>query len=187
MVDASLPVNPAPAAHRAAAAGLTVSPASNLERACREGLSIEKHNTGTRSTENYGRVLVNFIRRSDVHPVLGWKVVKSRQCLPVFHQRLYRFRILRFVVDDEAVKRTMRVFPASRHPDVLKCGFGLGLLTLGQLVQHVGRLVNPAALPSGMAKYLRQRFPETQGAIADRQLRINLQTARLQVQQHFLP
>jgi hypothetical protein len=54
------------------------------------------------------------------------------------------------------------------HPDLVQGSLGFGLLTFGQLVQYVGRLMHPATLRARAAKDLRQRFPEAQGAITDR-------------------
>jgi len=70
---------------------------------------------------------------------------------------------------------------------LLQVGLRLGLQMLGQLAEHLGRLVHPAPLRAGRAKYLWQRFPETERTIADGQLGIVLQTASLHIQQHFFP
>ena len=65
--------------------------------------------------------------------------------------------------------------------------FGLGLQSLGQLVEHVGRLVDPAALLARGGIDLRQRLPEAQRSVAGGQLGIDRQAAGLHVQQQRLP
>jgi hypothetical protein len=52
----------------------------------------------------------------------------------------------------------------------------LGLNTLRQLVEYIGRLMNPAALMPGLGVDLAQSFPKTQSTITDSQLGAVLQT-----------
>ena len=54
------------------------------------------------------------------------------------------------------------------HPDLVQGSLGFGLLTFGQFVEHVGRLMYPATLFARVAKNLRQHFPEAQCTITNR-------------------
>ena len=52
------------------------------------------------------------------------------------------------------------------HPNFLEVALGFALYALGQLVEHVGGLVDPAALLAGVAVDLAQGFPEAERAVA---------------------
>ena len=71
--------------------------------------------------------------------------------------------------------------------DVLQVRLGLGLHRLGQSVEHVRRLVDPAALDPGHAVDLVQGSPEPHGTVTHGKLWRNLQTPALQVQEQFPP
>lgn len=55
------------------------------------------------------------------------------------------------------------------YPDLERARLDLALYRLGQLVRHIGRLVDPATLVHRDRVDHVQRFPETQRAISDRQ------------------
>ena len=69
----------------------------------------------------------------------------------------------------------------------MQVGFGFRLHALGHLVEHVGRLVNPAALLACLREDLAKSRPEAQCTVADRDLRSRRQAALLQVQQQLAP
>ena len=81
----------------------------------------------------------------------------------------------------------------SRHPSwfrpsrCLQAPLGFLLQTLGQLVQDVARLVNPAALLAGAWVDLAERLPEAERAVAERQLRTHFKAAPLEIEQNFEP
>ena len=56
------------------------------------------------------------------------------------------------------------------QPDVLQVPLGLGLEGLGQLVQNVAGLVQPAALFARRAVALAQGLPEAERSVSDGQL-----------------
>ena len=66
-------------------------------------------------------------------------------------------------------------------------GLSSGLHTLGHVVEHVGRLVNPAALLACFSKDLSQRGPEAQGAVPHGQLRRERQSSILEIHQQLVP
>ena len=64
---------------------------------------------------------------------------------------------------------------------------GLRLLALRQLVQDVGGLVHPAALPAGLRPHLAERLPEAERAVGDGELGRDRQPAPLQIEQQLPP
>ena len=64
---------------------------------------------------------------------------------------------------------------------------GLALHALGQLVEHIRRLVDPAALLASGWKDLPQSRPEAQRAVAHRQLRRQIEPLPFQVLEQLLP
>ena len=69
----------------------------------------------------------------------------------------------------------------------MQAPLGFLLQTLGQLVQDVARLVNPAALLAGAWVDLAERLPEAERAVAERQLRTHFKAAPLEIEQNFEP
>src|SRR4029079_690548 len=57
----------------------------------------------------------------------------------------------------------------------------------GDLVQYVGGLVNPTPLVSGARKDLLDRLPETERAVADCEVRRNLEPTLLDVDEKLAP
>ena len=60
-----------------------------------------------------------------------------------------------------------------RHADLTQLFLGLGLQRFGQLVEHFGRLVDPAALLACLQIDLSDRLPEAERTITRGQLRID--------------
>ena len=79
------------------------------------------------------------------------------------------------------------VLPGLRHPDVLQCTLGLGLQALWQLVEDIRGFVHPAALRSRLRPHLVDRLPEAERTVGDGELRVDRQTAPLEIEQQFLP
>jgi len=57
----------------------------------------------------------------------------------------------------------------------------------GDLVQHVGGLVNPTALVPGALEDFFDRLPEAERAVADREVRRNLEPTLLDVDKELTP
>ena len=86
------------------------------------------------------------IRRAQVDPVLGGEVVERQQGVTIFVEARRRRRVLSAEGLEEEIERLAGVLPRRGHPDVVQHRFRLGLDALRHLVQHVGCLVDPAAL-----------------------------------------
>ena len=115
--------------------------------------------------------------------MLGGEVVEGEQRLLVLGQAANGFPVFRLVFGGEGVERLLRLLAALRHPDLVEVLLRVASPGLGQLVQHVRRLVDPAALPAGLGEDLVQRLPEAQRTIPDRQLRGDFEAAPTQVHQ----
>src|SRR6267378_501982 len=68
-----------------------------------------------------------------------------------------------------------------------KVGLHIDLNREGDLVQHVGGLVNPTALVPGAREDLFDRLPEAERAVADREVRRNLEPTLLDVDEELTP
>jgi hypothetical protein len=73
------------------------------------------------------------------------------------------------------------------HPDLLQYALGFRLLALRQLVQHIGGLVNPAALAAGFGPHFLDHLPESERPVGNGELKPDRQPAALQVEKQFLP
>src|SRR5215471_20398455 len=71
---------------------------------------------------------------------------------------------------DEGIERRERILLGLGHPDLLQRSLGLKLLALRRLVEDIGGLVHPAALPAGVGPHLFEGLPKAERAIGDRQL-----------------
>jgi len=123
----------------------------------------------------------------DLDPVFGRKVVEGQEGVPILCQTFSRLRILGRIGGNKRIDGLVRGVFRLRHPDLMECAFGLGLVRLWQLVQHVGRLVDPTPLSQGGSKDLGEGRPEPQGPIADRQLRVHGEAPVFEIKQKFLP
>jgi hypothetical protein len=81
----------------------------------------------------------------------------------------------------------VRIVPRRGHPDLVKSVLRAGLLALRQVVQHVGRLVAPAALRPRTRPDLRKRLPEAKRSVTDRELGVGREAARLHIKEQLLP
>jgi hypothetical protein len=57
----------------------------------------------------------NRVRSANVLPVLGWKIIKRQQEIPIFAQTLGRLGILCFIAQQEMVQRLVRRRPPLGH------------------------------------------------------------------------
>jgi len=89
---------------------------------------------------------------------------------PVLLQALHRLGMLGLVLVREYVKGPVGTFLCFRHPYLVERLLHFGLDTIWSLVQHIGRLVYPAALHSGLRIDLSQCCPESHGLIPYGQL-----------------
>jgi hypothetical protein len=113
-------------------------------------------------------------------PVLGWEVEEGEQRFPILRQASDR-RTWRRIC-----RRTRRSRPRPPHGSTRrkspKVGFHIDLNREGDLVQHVGGLVNPTALVPSALEDLFDRLPEAEHTVADREVRRNLEHTLLDVE-----
>jgi hypothetical protein len=96
--------------------------------------------------------------------------------------------VLRAVFRDEAIESLFGGFPAFGLVDRVQVFLRLALHRRRQLVENVGRFVNPAALLPGFGPDLVQRLPEAQAAIAGGELGVDLQAVLVaQPEQQLAP
>src|SRR5712675_211642 len=120
-------------------------------------------------------------------PVLGREVVESKQRVPILAQAIGRLLVFQRVALDEGVERQLGSGLGFGHPDLLQRTFGLRLLALRQLGDHVRGLVHPAALLARFRPDLTGGLPEPERAIGYGEPRRHVEPAPLQVEQQIAP
>jgi len=101
-------------------------------------------------------------------------------------ERLHRLAIYGLTFRFEAHSGLLAIRPPLGVHHLVQRAFGAGLQALGQLVEHVGKLVTPAALLASLGPDLTGRGPEPQRTVADRENRCD-HSAPLEIAQHRLP
>src|SRR5260221_69699 len=107
-------------------------------------------------------------------PVLGGEVEEGEQRFPILRQAGDRLVVLGAVFVGEHVDRRLGRRAGRRAVNRAKVGLHIDLNREGDLVQHVGGLVNPTALVPGAREDLFDRLPEAERAVAKRAVRRNL-------------
>ncbi len=107
--------------------------------------------------------------------MLRRELVETQQDIAVLGQALGRSGIFRLIARDEFIERLVRFRPSLGFVDSVQRRLGLGLRSLGHLIQHVCRLLYPAALDLGRGPHLPHSLLEPQRPVADRQARVVLQ------------
>src|SRR4249920_2118562 len=120
-------------------------------------------------------------------PVLGREVEEGEQSFSIFRQAGNRLIVLGAVFVDEHVDRRLGCCAVRRAVDLTKVCLHVDLDREGDLVQHVGGLVNPAPLVPGARKDLLNRLPEAKRAVADCEVRRDLEPTLLDVDEKFTP
>ena len=82
-------------------------------------------------------------------PVRGWKIVKGEEDLIVFGETLTGFFVAILIQAQESFIDLMGGLSCRRLIHLVDQSLGIGLYRFRQLIQHVGRLMHPAALMSG--------------------------------------
>src|SRR5258708_1131070 len=135
-------------------------PCSTLQRDVREASMRQASLRSDRAVAHGSEGAFNGIGRPQVFPVLGREVVERQ-----FGGGL-----------------------GFGHPDFLQRAFGLRLLALRQLGEHVGGLVHPAALLARFRPDLTGGgLPEPERAVGDGEPRRHVEPAPLQVEQQIAP
>src|SRR5262249_45020014 len=101
--------------------------------------------------------------------VLGGEVEEGEQSFPILGQAGDCLIVLGAVFVGEHVDRRLGRRAGRRAVNLAKGGLHVGLNREGDLVQHVGGLMNPTALVPGAWEDLFDRLPEAERAVADRE------------------
>src|SRR6516162_7010201 len=120
-------------------------------------------------------------------PVLGGEVEEGEQRFPVLREAGNGLIILGVVFVSEHIDRYLGRRAGWRAVDLAKVDLHVDLDREGDLVQYVGGLVNPTPLVSGARKDLLDRLPEAERAVADREVRRNLEPTLLHVDEKLAP
>ena len=112
------------------------------------------------SQANRGEDAFDGVGRPQVNPVFGREVIERQQHVAIFLQTLHGLGVLGAISFQEGVEGLISSGAGRHHPDLMQLLFGCRLQACGQLIEHIGRLVDPTALFSGTGKHLRQGFPE---------------------------
>jgi len=94
-------------------------------------------------------------------PMHGRKIIEGEHLVFIFFQALHRLRILVHVGRNCDIKGFVSVLSGRRHPDFMQGLLYLGLNTLRQFIQDIGRFVNPTPLMAGLWINLAQGCPES--------------------------
>src|SRR5437764_11531973 len=112
-------------------------------------------------------------------PVLGGEVKKGEQRFTVLGQTGDRLVMLGIVFVSEHVDRCLGRGAGWRAVNLAKVDLHVDLDREGDLVQYIGGFVNPTPLVSGARKDLLDRLPEAECAVADREVRRNVEPTLL--------
>src|SRR5512133_2402621 len=117
-------------------------------------------------------------------PVLGGKIEER---LAILRQAGDRLVVLGAVFVGEPVDRGLGRRACRRAVDLAAVRLHVDLDRESDFVQHVGGLVNPTALVPGAWKDLLDRLPEAERAVADGQVRRDLEPTPLDVDEELPP
>ena len=133
------------------------------------GLAMPQSHRGERAFDGVGR--------PQVQPVLRREVIEGQQLVSIFlkHSVALGYLARKF---PRRCRRLGRLRAGRRHPDFMQFLFGCRLQAFGQLIQHIGRLVHPAALFAGRRTDLLQRLPEPERPVADGQFGVSFRPRR---------
>src|SRR4029077_10176501 len=114
-------------------------------------------------------------------PVLGGEVEESEQSFSILRQTGDRLVVLVAVFVSEYVDRCLGSRTGRRTVNLTKGCLHVDLDREGDLVQHVGGLVNPTSLVPGGRRDLLDRLPKAECAVADREVRRDREPTLLDV------
>src|SRR5258707_2928911 len=120
-------------------------------------------------------------------PVLGREIEEREQSFSIPGQTGDRLVVLVAVFVGEHVDRRLGGRAGRRAVNLTKVCLHVDLDREGDLVQHVGGLMNPTALVPGARKDLLDRLPEAERAVADREVRRDLEPTLLDIDEELTP
>ena len=119
--------------------------------------------------------------------MLGGKVIESQQHIAILVETFGCLFVFQLVALDKSIERNLGVGPRFGHPNLLQGAFGLRLLALRQLGEHIRSSMDPAALLARGRPDLAGSFPEAERAVSDRQFRPHIEPAPFQIEQQITP
>src|SRR6516164_1799080 len=120
-------------------------------------------------------------------PVLGGKVEEGEQSFSVLGQACDRLLVFGAVFVGEHVDGDLGGRTGRRSINLSKVCLHVDLDREGDLVEHVGGLVNPTPLVSGARKDLIDGLPEAERAVAYRDVGRDLEPTPLDVDEELAP
>src|ERR1019366_6514884 len=120
-------------------------------------------------------------------PMLGGEVVEGEERIAVLGEAFDGLFVFDAIGCDERIEGVLGGLAGLRHPDALQRERGLALQALWQLVQDLRGFVPPTALRSRLRPPLIARLPEAERPVRHGKLRIDRQTAPLEIEQELLP
>ena len=122
-----------------------------------------------------------------VNPMGSREIVEGKKILLVIHEAFNRLWILRPKAFNEQTEGLQCVFARRGKRLLMEHPFGLGLQHIGELVQDIPRLMEPAALDACIRPYLRGGRLEAHSTVANGKRRIYNKSSRSEVPQKLLP
>jgi hypothetical protein len=119
--------------------------------------------------------------------MLGGKIEECQQRLPILEEAIDRLVVFWRIFLGECGDGKIRLRPVGRQPNFAQVVVRIGLYGLRQLIENIQRLVLPTALLARRRKRLVESPPKSQRAVADRDLRRDRKTTRLQIDKQFFP
>ena len=134
-----------------------------------------------------GEGAFDWVRRSDMFPMLGWDVIEGQEYVTIFGQFPHGFIVFHAVGCDEEVKSGLGIHVRLSLPYVVQMALCFGLNRLGHRIQNIAGFMEPASLLRRRAKDLTQRIPDPQSTVADGKIRRMGEASALQIKQQFTP
>ena len=119
--------------------------------------------------------------------MLGGKVVKSKQDFFIFFQVLAGFWKFCLVTGNELIIGCQSCFAGRCEVHFMDQLLNLTLNALEHFIQHVGRLMHPAALLGNWAILFLQGDPEARRTVTDGQLRCGGEPQTFELLKKFAP
>src|ERR1700751_1476486 len=106
-----------------------------------------------------------------MRPMLGWKVIESKEDFFIFVQAFAGLREFGLVTGDELIVSCQSRFAGRRQVHFMDQLLSLALNTFGHFIEDIDRLMHPAPLLRYWPIFFLQGDPESKRTVADGQLR----------------
>src|SRR3989338_1202463 len=112
-------------------------------------------------------------------PMISREIIKSQQLVPVFGKALHSTRMLGYKGFREFIHSPLSQSSGIGFVYVMEHAFGFSLRAFWELVEHIARLVHPAALMFCIWVLLAQGCPKSKSAIPNPEFRSKGKTSFL--------